>query len=116
MPFELDPTLSLEFMALIDLTEAQTERHLAALTIDINQFGCSVKTTTPFPEGTKLRLRIWHTGSNFVPKGEVVPSQRQEGRRIAFTTIEPGSQPILEGWLANLKKHAMPARLRNQPQ
>jgi len=45
-------------MALIDLTEVATGRHLAALTFDLNQSGCSVKAATLFPEGSKIRLRI----------------------------------------------------------
>jgi ABC-type Na+ transport system ATPase subunit NatA len=56
------------FVALIDLSDIQSEKHLAALTKDLNLLGCFVETASPFPEGAKVRLRIWHAGANIGPK------------------------------------------------
>ncbi len=64
-------------------------------------FGCSVKIETPFPEGTRVRLRISHAGTNFIAIGKVVYSRPSSGMGIAFTTIEPSSIPILDAWLAS---------------
>lgn len=79
-------------------------RRLAALTNDLSMFGCSVKTETPFPEGTSVRLRIWHSGVNFVARGKVAYSRRGLGMGIVFTTIEPSSLSVLDGWLTSLRK------------
>jgi PilZ domain len=91
------------FEAHIDLTDIQSEKHVAALTKDLSLFGCSVKTVTPFPEGTKVRLRIWYAGVNFAAGGKVVYSRPDWGMGIAFTAIEPSSMAILDTWLASLR-------------
>jgi hypothetical protein len=91
-------------MALIDLTDFQSGKRLAALTKDLSRFGCCVKTATPFPDGIKVRLRIWHAGMNFVARGRVAHSRPDSGMGIAFITIEPGSMPILDTWLRYLGK------------
>ena len=66
-------------------------------------FGCYVCTTEPFPEGTKVSLRITHGGTSLGALGKVVHSKAVSGMGVAFTTIEPRSQAILEKWLANLR-------------
>ncbi len=92
------------FVALIDLTDIQSEKRLAALTSDLSLLGCYVKTLTPFPEGTKVRLRIWHSAVNFVALGKVAYSRPNSGMGIAFITIEPSSLTVLDVWLADLRK------------
>jgi ABC-type Na+ transport system ATPase subunit NatA len=91
------------FVALIDLSDIQSEKHLAALTKDLNLLGCFVETATPFPEGTKVRLRIWHAGVNFYAGGKVAYSQPNSGMGIAFTTVEVSRSQILGTWLASLR-------------
>lgn len=91
------------FVALIDLTDMQSEKHLAALTRDLSLFGCHVKTVTPFPVGTKVRLRISHAAANFMAIGKVAYSRPGSGMGIAFITIDPSSQLVLDVWLANLR-------------
>ena len=91
-------------MAGIDLTDLESERHLAAHIKDLNLLGCFVETVTPFPEGTKVRLNISHAGMNFSAIGKVAYSRPNSGMGIAFITIEPRSLEILDLWLANLRK------------
>lgn len=92
------------FVASIELTEVESEKHLAAHTRNLNLIGCFVETLTPFPQGTKVRLRISRGGSNFVAQGKVAHSRPNSGMGITFTTIEPKSQEVLDMWLANLRK------------
>jgi len=81
------------FVAAIDLTNAQSDGHLAALTNDLSQSGCSVKTGTPFPKCTRVMLRICHAGMNFFAEGKVLirrPTWEWESssprlRRVAIT-------------------------------
>ena len=91
-------------MAGIDLTDLESERHLAAHIKDLNLLGCYVETVTPLPEGTKVRLNISHAGMNFSAIGKVAYSRPNSGMGIAFITIEPRSLEILDFWLANLRK------------
>lgn len=90
-------------MASIELTEVESEKHLVAHTRNLNLIGCFVETMTPFPEGTKVSLRISHGGMNFVALGRVAYARPHSGMGIAFVTIEPKSQEILDTWLANLR-------------
>lgn len=90
-------------MASIDLTDLESEKHLPAHIKDLNLLGCFVETVTPFTEGTKVRLRISHAGTNFMAIGKVAYSRPNSGMGIAFITIEPRSQEVLDLWLANLR-------------
>lgn len=92
------------FVAGIDLTDLESEKHLAAHIKNLNLLGCFVETVTPFPEGTKVRLRISHAGANLIAIGKVAYSRPGSGMGIAFISIEPSSLPILDQWLANLRK------------
>ena len=91
-------------MAGIDLIDLQSEKHVAAHTKNLNLLGRFVETMIPFPEGTKVRVTITHAGMNCIAIGRVAYSRPISGMGIAFITIEPRSQAILDLWLANLRK------------
>ena len=91
------------FAASIELTDVRSESLLSARTTNLGLFGCHVYTTSPFPEGTKVSLRISHGGASFAAFGKVVYSKPNSGMGIAFITIEPRSQAILEKWIASLR-------------
>ena len=91
------------FAASIELTDVRSERLLTARTTNLSLFGCYVHTTDPFPQGTKVSLRITHGGTSLAALGKVVHSEPNSGMGIAFTTVEPPSQAILEKWLASLR-------------
>jgi hypothetical protein len=80
-----------------------TEQQLAAHTEDLSLFGCFVETVAPFPAGTKVRLRISHSGENLIAQGTVAYSRNNGGMGIAFTSIEPSCVPILDAWLNSLR-------------
>jgi hypothetical protein len=87
----------------IDLTDLESEKHLAAHITDLNLLGCYVETVTPFPEGTKVRLNISHAGMNFTAIGKVAYSRPNAGMGIAFITIEAKNQELLDLWLENIR-------------
>jgi hypothetical protein len=91
-------------VASIEVTDVRTENHFVARTRDLSVFGCSVETPTPFPENTKVRLRITRGGVNFVAQGKVAYSRPNSGMGIAFTSVEPSSVSVLDAWLADLRK------------
>lgn len=92
------------FVAAIEVTDLGTEKRIAAHTEDLSAFGCLVETTTPFPEGTKVRLRITRGGLHLVAQGKVAYSRQGAGMGIRFVSFEPGSLPILDAWLSDLRK------------
>jgi len=81
----------------------RSETLLTARTTSLSLFGCHAHTTEPFPEGTKVSLRITHGGKSLGALGKVVYSRQNSGMGVAFTTIDPRSQAILEKWLASLR-------------
>ena len=81
----------------------RSERLLTARTANLSLFGCYVYTSSSFPEGTKVSLRILHGGASFSAFGKVVQSKPNSGMGIAFTEIEETSQATLEKWLASLR-------------
>lgn len=87
------------FVAGIQIIALDTEAHLAAHTEDLNVSGCFVETTNPFIGGTKVGLKISHAGMVFEARGTVAYSLSGKGMGITFTSIEPSSIAILDGWL-----------------
>jgi hypothetical protein len=93
-----------QFMARIELTDMQSEEHISGHTKDLSLFGCFVETVTPFPEGRQVRLKISRGETHLVAQGKVTYSRPNSGMGIAFITVEPSSLPVLDVWLANLRK------------
>jgi hypothetical protein len=89
-------------IARAEVVDVDEERQLTARTGNLSVFGCFIETGTPFPSGTKIRLRINHRGATFVALGQVVDC-RSDGMGIRFVEIEPAHQQILEAWLARLR-------------
>src|SRR6266481_9744443 len=67
------------FAASIELTDVRSERLLTARTTNLSLFGCYVYTSSPFPEGTKVSLRILHGGASFAAFGKAVYSKANSG-------------------------------------
>jgi PilZ domain len=95
------------FVAGVQVTALDTGVHLVAHTEDLSLFGCFVETTTPFAQGTKVRLRISHGGAVFAAEGGVAFSRDRAGMGMIFTSIEPSSISILDNWLAEAAKTAV---------
>ena len=92
------------FVAGIHVTDLSSEKEIAAHTEDLSAFGCYVETATPFAEGTKVRLRISRSGQHVVAQGKVAHCRQNAGMGIRFVSFEPGSLPILDAWLSDLRK------------
>jgi hypothetical protein len=67
-------------------------------------FGCFVETPSPFPEGTKVRLKIVRSGASVSAVGRVAFSRPGQGMGLHFTSVEPASMPVLDKWVANLRE------------
>ena len=91
-------------MARIELSDIQSEKQISGHTKDLSLFGCFEETVTPFPEGTKVRLKMSRGETQLVAQGRVTYSRPNSGMGIAFVTIEQSSLPVLHAWLAGLRK------------
>jgi PilZ domain len=90
------------FAARVEVVDVESERQVTSVTGDLSVFGCFVETPTPFPRGTKVRIRINHRGSTFVALGEV-SNLRPNGMGVRFGAIEAAHQQTLETWLGQLR-------------
>jgi c-di-GMP-binding flagellar brake protein YcgR len=90
------------FAAKAEVVEVESEKQVLCVTGDLSVFGCFVETPTPFPRGTKVRIRINHRGATFVALG-LVSNVRSAGMGIRFSTVEPAHQQTLENWLGQLR-------------
>jgi PilZ domain len=89
------------FGAIAEVMDPDERDALVSLTRDLSLSGCFVKTTTPYSEGTRVRVRIIHSGTEFVAVGNVTANVRPTGMGIAFTQIQTNDQAILETWMDN---------------
>ena len=87
------------FVAVVELTDIQSEAQIQARTSDLSLYGCCVEARKPFPRGTKVSMRITHRSANFVALGKVSYTKSEGEMGIVFTRIEPNNQLILEKWV-----------------
>jgi PilZ domain-containing protein len=89
------------FGAIAEVIDLDKRDALVSLTRDLSLSGCFVQTTTPYPEGTTVRVRIIHSGAEFLAVGKVSANVTATGMGIAFTQIQSNDRAILKRWLGN---------------
>jgi len=82
-------------IASVEVIEPQTNTHLRARTSDLSLVGCYLDMTNKLPEGTEVRLHIFHEDANFTEFGVVIHCQPNRGMGVQLDQHE-----ILEKWLA----------------
>lgn len=91
------------FVASAELTDLQSEVQLQERITVLSLYGCGVAARKPFTAGTKVRIRITHTGGNFVALGRVAYATSDGDMGIVFTRVERNDQAILEKWISELR-------------
>jgi hypothetical protein len=91
------------FVADADLTHLDTSEHIKAKTTDLSLFGCHVSTQYPWPEGTRVRLRISHKGGTFATLATVAHVKFGLGMGVLFTRTDSEAQVILDAWLSEMR-------------
>jgi PilZ domain len=87
------------FGAIAEVVDLDGRGEVVSLTRDLSFSGVFVKTTTPLSPGTRVRVRITHSGEDFKAIGEVTGNITATGMGIVFTDIEPNDQAVLANWL-----------------
>jgi hypothetical protein len=88
-----------DFGAIAAVIDLDSREDMIVVTRDLSLAGCFVKTRSPFPAGTEVRVRITYAGSDFAATGSVTENITREGMGIEFVEIEPRHQAIIEEWL-----------------
>lgn len=88
------------FGAIAEVIDLDQPDELVSLTRDLSLSGCFVVTTTPFPKGTRVRVRMMSSGGEITAIGHVTANVTPAGMGIAFVHIDPHDRTLLERWLA----------------
>jgi hypothetical protein len=88
-----------DFGAIAEVVDLDSRDDMIVVTRDLSLAGCFVKTRTPFPAGTEVRVRITYAGADFAAIGSVTPNITREGMGIEFVEIDADDQKIIERWL-----------------
>jgi len=88
-----------DFGAIAEVVDLDSRDDMIVVTRDLSLSGCFVKTRTPFPAGTEVRVRITYAGADFAAIGSVTSHITREGMGIEFVEIDPDDQAIIESWL-----------------
>jgi hypothetical protein len=99
-PFERRRAPRYAFGGVAEVTALRSGQHLVAVTGELARLGCFVKTTTPFPVGEAVNVRITYDDREFMVSGAVVYVLSSEGMGIAFGAITDSDAAVLEDWLA----------------
>jgi hypothetical protein len=99
-PFERRRAPRYAFGGVAEVTALRSGQHLVAVTGELARLGCFVKTTTPFPVGEAVNVRITYDDREVMVPGEVVYARPPQGMGIAFGTVAAGDAAVLEEWLA----------------
>ena len=88
------------FAATAVVKELDSRKEQVLITRDLSAGGCFVKTADPLPKGSRIRVRIEHSGVEFTAIGRVTDNVTAEGMGVEFIEMESKDRAILEKWLA----------------
>jgi PilZ domain len=90
------------FIAEVEVTEIASDTKLNAKTSDLSIGGCFLDMLNPSPEGTEIRVTIFHSGTTFTALGRAVFILPNMGMGVAFTRVDADQLTVLQTWLAVL--------------
>jgi hypothetical protein len=87
------------FTAIAEVRDLESRNEQVAVTRDLSGGGCFVKTVAPLRTGTRIRLRIEHSGAEFTVTGIVTANVNALGMGVEFVEMEPKDRAVLDQWL-----------------
>ena len=91
------------FIADAEVTEIASGTKLSARTSDVSSGGCFLDMLNPSPEGTEIRVRVFHASATFTVLARVVFVFPNMGMGVIFTSIEDNQLLVLQDWLSTLR-------------
>ena len=93
-----------QFIADAELTEIATGMMFRAKTGDLSLGGCFLDMLNPPPEGTEIRVRVWHADKTFFALGRVVFVFPNLGMGVVFTRVGADESAVLQEWISELSQ------------
>lgn len=91
-----------------EFTELESGARGSARSSDVSLGGCFVDTTSPYPAGKTVKLRLTRENRSFEAIAEIVCSMAGMGMGLKFIRIEPEKLKVLEAWIRELSGEAPP--------
>ena len=85
----------------VEVSDLESGVQIKEQTKDLSRYGCGVSTSRPFRSGTKVMLKVVHAGKEITAFGKVIYGRPDIGMGIAFTTMAPEDQKLLDDLFAD---------------
>jgi hypothetical protein len=92
------------FFADCELTDRSSGSHYETRVTEISLGGCFVDLVVPIVQGTDLHLRVTKEDRTFEAEARAVYTYPSMGNGIAFVSVSPENQRILEDWVQSLRR------------
>jgi hypothetical protein len=87
------------FIASAELVEQVSEARMSTRVSELGLHGCYLDMMNPFPQGTKVLIKIFTDAEYFESPGTVVYSQHNMGMGVKFEEVKPAFTAVLNKWL-----------------
>jgi PilZ domain len=96
------------FTVAVEAVELESGAQILARTSDVSRGGCYVDTTSPFAEGTTVKLRLTKKSESFQAEAKVIYAQVGMGMGMMFVKAHPEQRKVLEAWIGRLSGELPP--------
>jgi hypothetical protein len=91
------------FVVDIELINDDSGVEIVARTTQLSRHGCGVAATTPFQNGTKVRIKLTYGRVQVSAHARVIYSNPVLGTGLAFSNIDAKDERILDSWIAEFQ-------------
>jgi len=96
------------FTATVEIVEPNSQTRIQGRTSDLSRGGCYVDSTSYFPAGSIVKMRLTKDMRSFEAQADVVYSLDGMGMGVKFTGAGPEQFSTLEKWMAELSGELQP--------
>ena len=101
-PHERRRQVRYPFTAAVEVVVGESQTRIQGRTSDLSRGGCFVDTTTAFPAGSTVTMRLTKGNRTFEADAEVVYSLVGMGMGVKFTSARTEQLGTMEKWMAEL--------------
>ena len=87
------------FIATAELVEQVSDTRMVSRVSELGLHGCYLDMMNPFPQGTRVLVKIFTDSEFFESLGTVVYAQHNMGMGVKFEEIKPNFAAVLNQWL-----------------
>jgi len=87
------------FIATAELVEQSSETRMVSRVSELGLHGCYLDMMNPFPQGTKVLIKIFTDSEYFESLATVVYAQHNMGMGVKFDSVKPHFTNVLNAWL-----------------